>query len=66
MNAILLKIVGTLIWMLPWVVLAVYAKKKARQGLQDLAWVMGGVSGLMLVWMVIALVVRWSATVLNI
>lgn len=64
MSAILIKIVGTVIWMVPWVFLAVHAKKRAKQGLLDLAWVMSGISGLMLVWMVIALVIRWSNMVL--
>lgn len=65
MSAIVIKMIGTLIWMLPWVLLAVHAKKKAKQGLLDLAWVMGGISGLMLIWMIIALVVRWSNLVLS-
>jgi hypothetical protein len=65
MSDIIIKIVGTLLWMVPWVILAVYAKKKSKPGLLDLAWVMGGISCLMLVWMAIALLVRWSTMVLS-
>ncbi|MFH1983934.1 MAG: hypothetical protein ABIL58_19005 [Pseudomonadota bacterium] len=65
MPDIVIKIVVTLIWIVPWVILAVYAKKRSKQGLLDLAWVMAGISGLMLVWMAIALVVQWSAMVLS-
>ena len=65
MSSILMKIFGTVVWIIPWVFLAVYAKKNAKQGLLDLAWVMSGISGLMLVWMFIALVIRWSSMVLS-
>ena len=65
MSVILMKIFGTVVWIIPWVLLAVYAKKRAKQGLLDLAWVMSGVSALMLVWMFIALVIRWSSLVLS-
>jgi hypothetical protein len=57
------QIAWLIAFMIPWAIVGAMAKKRQKKGLLDLAWVMGGIAGLLLVFALIGVVVKWSEAV---